>query len=160
MPPIKRIPTLFLIALMTVALAIPACATTFGQDVTNDLPGITADVNEATLVVSTVETFVNMYFVSHPNPDTQAKVSLAFSRVKMAASAVLSLARAGGDLQGGQGAAALTEFSSAYTDLLALVKSFGVTTPPVATGARMATAPGGLVVPAAKDLSLFKGRKT
>jgi len=153
----KRLPALFLLALMTALLTVPACAT-FGQDVTKDLPSVTADVNEATLVVSTIETFVDGYFANHPNPDAQLKVDQAFARVKLAAAAIQSLARGAGDLQSNQGSAALAEFSSAYTDLLALVKSFGVTTPPVATGARMAAAPGGLVVPAAKDLSLFKGR--
>jgi hypothetical protein len=159
MTTLKRLPCVFLLALLSVYLAIPACAGPGQNVIANDLPGITADVNEATLIVSTVETFSNMYFVTHPNPELQGKVSLAFSRVKMAASAALALARGAGDLQGSQGGAALAEFSGAYTDLLALVKSFGVSTSaPKLGGPRMAAAPGGLVVPPASELHLLKGR--
>ncbi len=149
-----------LLALMTVAMAIPVsgCAGWFGQ-VQKDLPAINADINETVLVVSTIETFVTGYCSNHTGCD-QAKISAAFAKVKLAASAVQSIASAAGDLQGGPAQAALTDLYSAYAELMALVKSFGVTpaAPTSSGGARMATAPGGLVIPAPSDLRLMKRR--
>lgn len=153
-----------LLALMTVALAIPAtsCAGSW-SNVKDDLPAITADVNQASLVVSTVETFVDSFMANHgTSPDTVATVGAAFVKVKLAISAVESLARGAGDLSGDQSQAALAEFYSAYGDLLALVRSFGVTpaAPSGDGGVRMAAAPGGLTVPAPADLALSKRRRS
>ncbi len=142
-------------AIASIALQ-PGCATLTAAE--KNLPVIIADVNEAVLVVSTIKTFVDGYFANHPSPSSQSAVDQAFARVDLAANAVLAIGRAAGDLQGSQGIAALSELESAYNDVLALVKTFGVST--AASGARMAAAGGGLVVPAARDLRLMALRKS
>jgi len=151
-----------LLALMTVALALPVPGCAGGwANVKNDLPAITADINQASLVVSTIETFVNGYLENHAaSQDTVARVAAAFVKVKLAIAAVDSIGRGASDLTGDQAQAALAEFYSAYGDLVALVKSFGVTpASSSASGPRLAAAPGGLTVPAPADLALSKRRK-
>jgi len=136
--------------------AIQGCAT-----FNHDLPTVVADVSEATLVVSTIESFVNAWFANHPNPSVQATVDGAIAKVKEAAAAVLAAGRGAGDLSNSQGAAAIAEFETTYNDLLALVKSFGVNVGPLGpVGAkRLALVPrAGLTVPAAKDLRLVARR--
>ncbi len=151
----KTIKIAVVLAIAAVSIQ-PGCATL--SAVEKNLPIIVADVNEAVLVVSTIKTFVDGYFVNHPSPSSQATVDQAFARVDLAANAVLAIGRAAGDLQGSEGLAALSELESAYNDVLALVKTFGVSTS--ASGARMAAAGGGLVVPAARDLRLMALRKS
>jgi len=155
-------PTAMLMLAFGTFVGLPACAGAF-HDIQDNLPAITADVNQASLVVGTIETFVDGYMANHTvDPGTVAKVDAGFVKVKLAISAIQSVARGAGDLQGEQAQAALTEFYSAYTELLALVKSFGVTpsAAPTPQGtARMSATPGGLVVPAPRDMALAKRRK-
>lgn len=150
MKTIRRLPIVFLLALLSVSLALPACS---------QLPGIIADVDEGSLVVQTIQTFINSYFVAHPNPTTQASVNAAIVKVETAASAVLAAARGAGDLSSGDTPAAVAAFTTAYTDLLALVKTFGVSAG--TKGARMAAKPGGgLTVPAPEDLLISLRKKS
>ncbi len=151
----KTIKIAVVLAIAAISLQ-PGCATLSAAE--KNLPVIVADVNEAVLVVSTIKTFVDGFFANHPSPSSQAAVDQAFARVDLAANAVLAIGRAAGDLQGSEGLAALSELEAAYNDVLSLVKTFGVSTSP--SGARMAAAGGGLVVPAARDLRLMALRKS
>ncbi len=149
----KRLtPPALALFLLAASLAPSMSCATFDKN----LPTILADVSEATLVISTIETFVDSYFVTHPNPSVQSKVDDAFAKVKQAAEAVLAAGRGAGDLTSGQTLAAVAAFETTYNDLLELVKSFGVNTGPLGpVGAqRMVVAGGTLTVPSAKELHL------
>lgn len=160
--PSVRAPGAMLCLALGSLVGMPACAT-FTHDVQTDLPAITADINEATLVVSTIQTFVDGYMANHStDPSKRAAVDAAFVKVNTAVSAVQAIARGAGDLQGGQAQAALTDFYNAYNAVLALVKEFGVTaSPPMSTTApRLAAKPDTLVVPPADALRLSQRRRT
>lgn len=138
----------FALLLLAATLALPTgCAT-----VNHDLPIVISAVDTGVLWISTIETFVDGIFAVTPNPALQAKVDAAFVDTKTAGAAVDALGRAGVDIESQQFVAAVAEFDKAYDEVLALTKALGVHVG--APGSRMAATPGGLTVPAAKDLRL------
>lgn len=148
MKTIRRLPIVFLLALLSVSLALPGCGTS--------LSTVIADVDEGTLAVHTIQAFVDGLNLA---PATKTTIDAAIVKVESAAVTVLDVARGVSDLYGGNEAAAAQAFVASYTDLLALVKSFGVS---VGTkGARMAAKPGGgLTVPAPEDLLVSLRKKS
>jgi hypothetical protein len=149
---IKRLTMPVLLAALSVLVAVPSCATLSAAE--KALPGITSDIAEVTLYTGVIKSTVDSYFVGHPNQALQATIDKDIDRVSLAAAAVQSLARAGVDMQSGQGASALADLFAAYTNILAVTKTFGVTT--ASTSALAKASPGGVTVPAARDLHLFR----
>lgn len=118
----------------------PGCAA-----VVSNLPAIISAVQTGSLILSAIETFVNAYFTAHPDPVAQAKVADVLVRAKAADAAVLAAAQGAGDINQTQVAAAFADFQTAYTDLLAVVRPYGVVTQ---TGKAMLVSATQLVVPA------------
>lgn len=137
---------LFRVAYLVVAVAafgagvVASCAA-----VVSNLPAIISAVQTGALILSTIETFVNAYFAVHPDAAAQAKVADALVRAKAADAAVLAAAQGASEVDQAQVAAAFASFQAAYTDLLIVVRPYGVVSQ---TGKAMLASSTQLVVPA------------
>jgi hypothetical protein len=103
------------------ALNASGCAT-----IASSLPAIIAAINDSTLIVSQIESFVNLFFRLNPSPDKEQKIAEAIARVKTALEAAQRLANGVDKLDQGQVDAAFVEIRNAYTDLVSLCGSFGI----------------------------------
>jgi len=128
-----------LAAVAALAIGFTGCA-----GVVANLPAVLAYVQDAELVVSTIESFVNAYFTAKPDPALQGKIAVVIARVKSAEDLIARLATAGKEANMAQIDAAFADLKVAYVDLLQLVGPLGVH---ASDGARFGAVPGGLVVP-------------
>jgi hypothetical protein len=127
------------------------CAT-----VAASLPAIIAAIQDSSLVVSTIESFVNLFFQSNPNPANQQKIANAIARVKTALEAAQRLANGVDKLDQGQIDAAFVEIKSAYTDLVTLCGQFGIGVKMTGKTMKAASGPGRtLIVP---EPMIFSGK--
>jgi hypothetical protein len=111
--------------------------------IVGNLPTVLAYVQDAQLVVSAIESFVNAVFATGVKPELQKPVAVAIARTKAALSAVLRAGTGVDKLNQADVDAAFKEFQLAYTDLINLVQPLGVS----AGGGALKATPGGLVVP-------------
>ncbi len=119
------------------ALNASGCAT-----VAASLPSIIAAIQDSALVISQIESFVNLYFQMNPNPAKQTQVADAIARVKTALEAAQRLADGTQKLDQGQVDAAFVDIRNAYTDLVALCGSFGIGVKMTGKSMKATTGPG------------------
>jgi hypothetical protein len=93
---------------------------------TADLPTILTYIQDGNLVLNTIQGFVSMYFISHPDPTLQTQVAAAIVKAQTALDAALRITQGTKDLTQDQFTAAFAPFMAAYDDLLTLVKPLGV----------------------------------
>lgn len=132
------------LALVT-TLTLSSCAAVVAH-----LPTVVAAVTDAMLVLDSIERFVALYFVKHPDEDKAAKVAAALVRARGALNAALRSAEGAKQLDQGQVDAAFAEFREAYQALIALVGPLGVQP----GGPALRAAPDTLIVPEPMALSL------
>ncbi len=132
---------MFSICALTILLvtALPSCAA-----FASALPGIIAAILDGAQVLDAIERFVNAYFIEHPDPAAQAKVTSAMVKCRSALNIALRSAHGAKDLDEKQVDKAFDDFKAAYIELIGLCKPYGVR--PVSTG-RLAASPGVLEVP-------------
>lgn len=111
----------FMLLCLTCALGAVGCAA-----VASSLPTIIAYIQDSTLVVSEIESFVNLFFKLNPNQANEEKIAAAIARVKTALEAAQRLANGVDKLDQGQVDAAFVEIRNAYTDLVSLCQGFGI----------------------------------
>ncbi len=132
----KRIQSAAILALLSVYLAGPGCA------VVPYLPKVIAAVTDGMMVLDTIEKFIDRYFQSRPNAELQKKADTAIARTRSALDAALRIANGAEHLNQAKVDEAFAEFRIAYTDMMALLGPFGVS-----SGDALRATPGGLVVP-------------
>lgn len=113
--------------LFFVAVAAPGCATV--KPVTNAavdlMPTVHTYVQDAQLVVSTVEGIEKSYFNAKPNPDLQKKVEVLIANAKTALDVGLRVCAATDHLTNSQIIDAFADFRGLYTDVVALLGPYG-----------------------------------
>src|SRR5215471_4321524 len=139
---------LLLATLLFGSIVAPGCAT-----VSSNLPKVITAVSDGMLVLDTIETFINGYFASHPNPAEQVKVNNAIAHTKASLDAALRIASGAENLDQAKVDEAFVEFRTAYTDLMGIVAAYGVQPD---QGGKLRAAPGGqgLTVPAPLAMDL------
>jgi len=113
--------------LFFVAAAAPGCATVkpVTGTVVDLMPKVNTYVQDAQLVVSTVEGVEKSYFNAKPNPDLQKKVEVLIANARTALDAGLRACAATEDLSNGKILDAFAEFRGLYTDIVALLGPYG-----------------------------------
>ncbi len=99
----------------------PGCAT-----ISPLLPTAIVYVQDATLVLETIDTFVKAYFSMTPDPTHEVKVENAIARARSALDAALRIIHGSQKLDDAQIDAAFADFKVAYTDLLTMTDFLGV----------------------------------
>lgn len=139
------------IALVVALLASPLAAGSGCATIAPFLPTVIAAVTDGSLVIDTIDKFVDRYFESRPNPDLQKKVDIAVARTRSALDAALRIASGAQDMNQAKVDEAFLEFRLAYQDLLALVGPLGVM---AGGGGKLQARPGGLLVPEPMAMTL------
>jgi hypothetical protein len=141
------------IIFISTLLLAPACASLVGN-----LPAIISATQTASLVISTIESFIGAYFAAHPDAVKEAIVDAAIIKAKAADVVVLEVATAADSIDKGKLSIAFAELEAAYEALLVVVKPFGVSPAGAAGGMKMAAASGPvaatLTVPAKLTMKL------
>lgn len=142
-PPLPMIFALFLLPL----LSLGACAhmQPVVTEVTNALPQATAYAEDASLILTGVETFEKGYYAVRPNVDQQKLVETAIARARSAIDAGIRICMGIKDVSQSQIGPAFADFQGAYQDLLALLGPLGARRAP--PGHRMGAGPGGFAIP-------------
>lgn len=140
-------PVLFFLGAAGV-LAAPGCATVkpVTGEIVDLMPKVHTYVQDAQLVVSTVEGVEKSYFNTRPNPDLQKKVEVLIAEARTALDAGLRICAATDHLSNSNIAAAFADFQGLYTDIVALLGPYGARRAP---GAGAGAGPPGpdLVLP-------------
>lgn len=109
----------------------------------SNLPTVLAYVQDAQLVISTIESFANAFFAARPNADLQKKVGEAIAKAKTALDLAVRAAQGADGLKSADVTAAFKDFQLAYQDLVSLLGPMGVHQ----SGGALKLVPGGLEVP-------------
>jgi hypothetical protein len=117
---------ILLLVCAVMAPALPGCAT-FGSG-TSTLNKVATAVQDGTLILDSIETFVNSFLALNPNPSLSSKISVDLARARAALATAQQATSAIKDLKQGDIDAAFAAFETAYSDLLALVAPLGVGT--------------------------------
>lgn len=131
---------LVLAALLGLSLGVSGCAAVVSQ-----LPNVVAYVQDAELILNTIETAMNGVWANHPDPANQKLVNESIAKVDTALDAVNRIAQGGEKVDQAQLEAAFSDFQAAFSDLMSLLGPYGITVADVPKATR--TAAGGLVVP-------------
>lgn len=102
------------------------------------LPDVITYVTDGTAIIDTIASFLNTFFLAHPDPVAQAEVGRAIVKVRAALTTLLRTAQGAKALDDANVDAAFADFKSAYLELMVLARPFGVQ--PVGTGRTRATA--------------------
>ncbi len=142
-PAMPMVAALFLLPM----LALSSCAhmQPVVTEVTNALPQATAYAEDASLILTGVETFEKGYYTVKPNPTQQKLVETAISRARSAIDAGIRVCMGIKDVSQSQIGPAFADFQGAYQDLLALLGPLGVHRAP--QGHHMGAGPGGFAIP-------------
>jgi hypothetical protein len=141
---------LVLVVFLGLSLGVSGCAAVVSQ-----LPVIIAYVQDAEIVLHTIQSVMDAIWATHPDPKNQVLVDGAIAKCLTAADAVNRAAQGGQDVNQGQIDAAFAEFEGAFNDLMSLVGRYGVQAGDVPKAVR--TANGGVIVP--RPLLLSKARR-
>lgn len=114
-----------LCTLVVALFALPAFLTACPA-VISALPVIVATVQDAALILDTIEDFVQRYFAGHPDASRQKTVAQAIAKCRAALNATLRAARGVDELNQQKFDEAFADFKVAYAELLALVGPLGV----------------------------------
>ncbi len=114
------------------------------------LEKVVAVVQDATLILDQVESFVGTYFKAHPAPDKERQAIDAIQRARAALVATQRAADGFGAVVEGAYLASLADFREAYEAMLKALE--GV--PGFAVGEGLRSGPDGLVVPPPRALSV------
>jgi hypothetical protein len=138
-PPLPMIFALFLLPM----LALSACAHTqpLVTVVTNALPEATAYAEDASLILTGVETFEKGYYTIKPNAEQQKQVEVAIARARSAIDAGLRICMGIKDLSQSQIGSAFSDFQRVYQDVIALLGPLGAHRSP--PGSRFGAGSGG-----------------
>lgn len=114
-------------ALIILAGFCASCATVkpVTKTVVDLMPKVNTYVQDAQLVVSTVEGIEKSYFAVKSNPDLQKKVEILIANAKTALDAGLRACAATEDLSDGKIIDAFADFRGLYTDVVALLGPYG-----------------------------------
>lgn len=110
-----------LVAAIAIGVAAPACAA-----VASALPIITATVQDAAVILDSIEDFSRHYFAVKPDPEKEKKVFAAVTKCRAALNATLRATKGTEELTQKQYEQAFADFTAAYNELLALVGPLGV----------------------------------
>lgn len=91
-----------------------------------DLPTILTYVQDGALILSTIQSYTNLFFATHPNAVLETKVDAKILEVQTALSVALHASQGATDLTEAQYTAAFAPFMNAYNDLLSLTKQLGI----------------------------------
>jgi len=152
---LKRV-ALSLSACLALNLAVVVGAVVPSQGcaaIVSALPAVISAVTDASLVLSTIESFVNTYFAqpAHVDLEKQKAVNLAITRARTSLDAALRIAHGAEKLDQAKVDEAFAEFKIAYTELIGMVDSIGIKSGPEK---RMMAGPNTLTVPEPLALSL------
>lgn len=138
-PPLPMVFALFLLPILTLG----ACAHTqpLVTVVTNALPEATAYAEDASLILTGVETFEKGYYTVKPNVEQQKLVETAIARARSAIDAGLRVCMGIKDVSQSQIGPAFADFQRVYQDVLALLGPLGAHRAP--PGHRLGATPGG-----------------
>jgi len=149
----RKLHALFAPIVLAVPLAVlPGCA---GCTLATVLPTVIEVITDASLILQTIETFVNAFFAKRPDPALQQKIADALNKARLTLVTAGHLADGLSDANDGRVGAAFSDFKAAYVALLDLIVPLGVRqggslqVAPDALGA-----PAGLVVPRPRALTL------
>lgn len=115
------------------------------NQVTSALPQATAYAEDASLILTGIETFERGFYAVKPNPDQQRQVELAIARARNAIDAGIRVCAAIKDLSQSQIGPAFADFQRVYQDVLALLGPLGAHRSP--PGAHLGAGPGGYAIP-------------
>lgn len=139
-PPTMMIGVFFsAIALLT---ATPSCAPVFAA-----LPHVIAAVVDAQQIIDTIVTFVDRWFVAHPDPVAKAKVDAAVMKTRAALNVLLRAANGAEKVGQEKIDAAFADFKAAYLELIALVHPYGVNPSPTENFPKLSASGDTLTVP-------------
>lgn len=142
----ETVVALSLVVVVGTAVPLGGCAA-----IVSALPAVISAVTDASLVLSTIESFVNAYFASHADAEKQKSVALAITRARTSLDGALRIAHGAEKLDQAKVDEAFAEFKIAYTELIGMVDSIGIKSGPQN---RMMAGPGTLTVPQPLALSL------
>jgi hypothetical protein len=111
----------FVLAFALLAGSMTGCATLVG-----DLPSIIATINDGSLILSTIESFLQAYFLQNPNPTKQAACEKLIVKAKTALDAAQRAASGVDKINQAEVDTAFQDFKSAYLDLTSLMSSYGI----------------------------------
>lgn len=149
---LRRMLTIFTLTILPVVLTVALIAPAAGcAAFVASLPVIIAAILDGAQIIDAIEHFVDAYFVAHPDPIAQAKVSEAVARCRSALNIALRSAQGAQEVDEQKVDAAFNDFKAAYIALLGLCKPYGVQP----AGGKLAASPGKLEVP--EPLILVRG---
>jgi hypothetical protein len=132
--------------LLLLVVPTAGCAAIF-----SNLPAVLAYVQDAELVVSTIESFANAFFTIHPDQAKQKLVAEAIAKAKTALDLAVRAANGADGLGKADVDLAFKQFQLAYQDLISLMGPMGIH-----QGGALKAVPGGLVVPEPMAMRLGK----
>lgn len=127
---------------LILAIALLVGPVTGCSAIFSNLPTVLAYVQDAQLVISTIESFANAFFAARPNADLQKKVGEAIAKAKTALDLAVRAASGVDGLGKADVDKAFKDFQLAYQDLTSLLGPMGVH-----RGGALRATPGGLEVP-------------
>lgn len=108
------------------------------------LPTILMAIQDGSLVLETIDSFVRTYFASKTDDERYIKIEKAIARSREALDAALRITQGADKLDQQKVDEAFADFKIAYNDLVALTAPLGVRT---GAGGLLKASPGGLNVP-------------
>jgi hypothetical protein len=110
------------------------------------LPKVIGGVTEAMLIVDSIESFVDDFFASNPDPQKEAIAQRSIDTARAALTTALRTAHGAENLSKAEADAAFDDFAVAYVELVRTLQGLGVRLK-VGEPGKMAAEPGVLVVP-------------
>jgi hypothetical protein len=146
------------IATFAIMFGCMGCGT-FMHDVKQDVRVVAGDVqavaDQATAIVATVHSIVDVYFDFNPNADNKAKVDGAFADVALGIAAAIDLAAGATEMTDQDYNAAFAQFRAAYANLAKLLHELGIVEVPTIARMAVSTKSGAKYsIPAPKAMQL------
>ena len=115
------------LCMLVIALvALPTILTACPPAVIAALPVIVAAVQDAALIIDSIEQFVQRYFAAHPDAAKEKTVAKAIAKCRAALNATLRAANGIDELNQQKFDEAFADFKVSYTELLAVTSPLGV----------------------------------
>lgn len=149
-PPLAAPPysTKLLAGVLACGMLVGGC----GANLPSILNEVATDMSDAAQVLDVVRSVVNIFFLSHPNPDTQTKVEQAMAKASLALNAALRATKGVQSLSEKDKDAAFADFRSAYDDLTKLLTEMGISD----KAGKLASPKGGAPIVLPMPLALTK----
>lgn len=126
-PSIKRLYSILLVSFFPVLITAMTGDMVMGcAAIASNLPTVLADVQDAGIIISSIEAFMQIFFSIHPDAAKQQEVANAIQTARTALNVVLRTAQGVDGLDNKNLDQAFQDFESAYTSLLQLVAPYGV----------------------------------